>query len=53
MPKTYKVEVTYTYLIDVVAESPDEAEEIFNDYIVADDPTSYEVRVHGVGNWED
>ena len=53
MTKTYRVEVTHTYLIDIPANSPDEAEDRIDDYVVATDPTSYKVKVHGPGSWDD
>jgi len=55
---TRMVKVTYTYLIDVDADSSAEAERIAHnmldtDLISLDNPTTYSVDDCGQGGWDD
>jgi predicted nucleic acid-binding protein len=52
------VEITFTFLVDVEADSAEEAERaaqamLDNDQIDLADPTSYRVADRGAGSWDD
>lgn len=55
---TRMVEITFTFLVDVEADSAREAEliahqQLENGDIDLDDPTSYRVEDRGKGSWDD